>query len=48
MKFVVGYLVSQGILQSEANAWADDLHALGASGDYFFSLNEYIFTADKP
>jgi hypothetical protein len=40
--------VSQGIAQSEADAWADDLRALGSSGDYFFSLNEYIFTAAKP
>lgn len=48
MKFVVGYVVSQGIAQSEADAWADDLCTLGACGDYFFSLNEYIFTADKP
>jgi len=48
MKFVVGYVVSQGISQSEADAWADDLRALGSGGDYFFSLNEYIFTAAKP
>jgi len=48
MKFVVGYVVSQGIPQSEADAWADDLRALGASGDYFFSANEYLFIADKP
>jgi SAM-dependent methyltransferase len=48
MKFVIGYVVSQGITQSEADAWADDLRALGSSSDYFFSLNEYIFTADKP
>ena len=48
MKFVVGYIVSQGISQSEADAWADDLCALSSNGDYFFSANEYIFTADKP
>jgi hypothetical protein len=48
MKFVVGYVVSQGIAQSEADAWADDLRALGSRGDYFFSANEYIFTAAKP
>jgi hypothetical protein len=40
--------VPQGISQSEADAWAADLRTLGISGDYFFSLNEYIFTADKP
>ena len=48
MKFVVGYVVSQGVSQSEADAWADELRALGSSGDYFFSSNEYIFTAEKP
>jgi len=48
MKFVVGYVVSQGISQSEADAWAGDPRALGSSGDYFFNHNEYIFTADKP
>jgi len=47
MKFVDGYVVSQGVSQSEADAWADDLRALGSSGDYFSSSNEYIFTADK-
>jgi arsenite methyltransferase len=47
MKFVVGYVVSQGVSQDEADAWADDLRALGSRGTYFFSLNEYIFTADK-
>jgi len=40
--------VSQGISQSEVDAWAADLRAFGIRGDYFFSVNEYIFTADKP
>jgi SAM-dependent methyltransferase len=48
MKFVVGYVVSQGTSQGEADAWANDLRQLGATGHYFFSSNEYIFTADKP
>ena len=48
MQFVVGYVVSQGVSQGEVDAWADELIALGSSGDYFFSSNEYIFTADKP
>lgn len=45
--FIAGYVVSQGVSQSEADGWADDLRALGASGSYFCSWNEYIFTADK-
>jgi len=48
IKFVAGYVTSQGIPDSEATAWADDLRALGSSGAYFFSTNEYIFTATKP
>ena len=48
IKFVVGYLVSQGVSQTEVDAWADDLNALASSGRYFYSSNEYIFTADKP
>jgi ubiquinone/menaquinone biosynthesis C-methylase UbiE len=47
-KFIVGYVVSQGVTQSEADAWAEELPNLGSSGDYFFSSNEYIFTAQKP
>jgi SAM-dependent methyltransferase len=48
MKFVVSYVVSQGISQDEADAWADDLLSLGTAGEYFFSSNEYIFSAEKP
>jgi SAM-dependent methyltransferase len=48
MKFVVGYVISQGISQDEADAWADDLLSLDAAGEYFFSSNEYIFSAAKP
>jgi hypothetical protein len=48
IKFVAGYVTSQGIPESEATAWADDLRALGSRGEYFFSSNEYIFTGIKP
>jgi len=47
IKFVAGYVVSQGISQGEADAWVNDLRKLGAAGHYFFSSNEYIFTAEK-
>lgn len=46
-KFVAGYVVSQGVSQAEADAWAEELPNLGSSGDYFFSSNEYIFTAQR-
>jgi len=48
MKFVVGYVESQDVSASEASAWKEDLENLGASGDYFFSSNEYMFTGRKP
>jgi ubiquinone/menaquinone biosynthesis C-methylase UbiE len=37
-----------GITKDEAIAWADDLQKLADSGDYFFSLNRYLFVGEKP
>ena len=37
----------KGVSAAEAQAWAAELRALGASGDYFFSLNRYLFLAEK-
>jgi hypothetical protein len=48
MRFIVGYVESQGISASETSAWKEDLENLGAEGDYFFSSNEYIFVGRKP
>ena len=48
IKFIAGYVTSQGISEGEATAWADDLRELGLRGDYFFSSNEFIFTGIKP
>jgi arsenite methyltransferase len=42
--FVVG---RQGITPDEAEAWIRDLKQLGREGDYFFSLNRYLFLVDK-
>jgi SAM-dependent methyltransferase len=39
-KFVAG---RQGLTEADAQAWAQDLTALG--DDYFFSLNRYLFLA---
>jgi arsenite methyltransferase len=33
---------------AEVEAWAADLRALARAGDYFFSLNRYLFPAVKP
>jgi SAM-dependent methyltransferase len=43
-RFVPG---RRGVTQAEADAWADDLRALGARGEYFFSLNQYFFLARR-
>jgi arsenite methyltransferase len=47
IEFVKGYNVSQGMPPDEMEAWVDDLRALGAAGDYFFSSNEYIMMGIK-
>lgn len=38
----------QGITAEEAQDWADELRQFGAGGEYFFSLNRYLFLARKP
>jgi arsenite methyltransferase len=37
-----------GVADEEIDAWAADLRCLAAAGEYFFSLNRYIFIATKP
>ncbi len=36
-----------GITRDEAEEWAKDLRQAGKQGDYFFSLNRYLFIAQK-
>ncbi len=38
----------QDDVASEAQAWKDEQLALAESGDYFFSLNRYLFVAHRP
>ncbi len=38
----------KGVSEAEAQAWAAELRALGEKGEYFFSLNRYLFLAEKP
>jgi hypothetical protein len=37
-----------GVTKEEAEAWVDDLRKIGEKGEYFFSLNRYLFLAVKP
>ncbi len=36
-----------GVAQEEIEAWASDLRELARAGEYFFSLNRYVFLAVK-
>jgi SAM-dependent methyltransferase len=42
--FVVG---RQGITQESADAWIEDLRRLDETGGYFFSLDQFLFVAEK-
>ena len=42
--FVVG---RRGVSLEEANAWLAEFGELGKQGQFFFSLNRYLFVADK-
>jgi arsenite methyltransferase len=37
-----------GVTCAEAAAWSEELHRLGASEQYFFCVNQYLFLAAKP
>jgi SAM-dependent methyltransferase len=39
---------ASGVSEADIAEWAADLRALARSGDYFFSLNRYLFLARKP
>jgi hypothetical protein len=41
---IAGY-TRRRLPEGESAAWAQDLRALGASDEYFFSLNRYLFVA---
>jgi ubiquinone/menaquinone biosynthesis C-methylase UbiE len=43
--FVTG---RRGITREESLAWLEDLRQTGERGEYFFSLNQYLYLAMKP
>ena len=46
---IVPFVIRKGgVPKEEAKAWAEDLMTLGERGEYFFSLNRYVFLAKKP
>ncbi len=49
IEFVAAYVKDRhGLGEVEVSGWADDLRALGARNEYFFSLSRYVFLANKP
>jgi ubiquinone/menaquinone biosynthesis C-methylase UbiE len=38
----------QGVTEEEATAWMEDLRRTGERGEYFFSLNQYLYLVEKP
>ena len=40
--------LEHGLTRADADAWAADLRALGEAGEYFFSVNRYLFMVVKP
>lgn len=46
---MAAFAVDHGHMTKEdAKAWTDELAALGAKGAYFYSINRYMFLAEKP
>ena len=49
MSAMKGVAIEQGgIDEAVADAWIDDLHDRAEAGEYFFNLNQYLFTVEKP
>jgi len=47
-EIMTDFAVTQGRLtRDEADAWTQDLYRLGEEGQYFFSLNRYLFLAHR-
>ena len=51
-KGLLGFMASfavgrKGVSQEEADAWLAEFAELGRQGKFFFSLNRYLFVADK-
>lgn len=36
-----------GVTREDADRWGDDIRALGEAGDFFFSVNRYLFGATR-
>lgn len=45
---IAAFVASREGLAQEAVAWSEDLRRTAEAGEYFFSLNRYLFSAVKP
>jgi hypothetical protein len=49
LDIIVPFVIRHGGIEKEdAKAWAGELKELGDAGEYFFSLNRYLFVVRKP
>jgi ubiquinone/menaquinone biosynthesis C-methylase UbiE len=49
VRIVANFAVGrEGVTQEEADGWMAEQEKLGAEGRFFFSLNRYLFLAEKP
>jgi len=48
-RMMAAYVVGRcGVSSAEADAWLDEFRELGDRGEYFYSLNRYLFLAQRP
>ena len=48
IRVMASFAVGRGVSEEESRRWIEDFDALGERGDYFFSINRYLFVARKP
>ncbi len=47
-QIMAGFVHDRGVPRELVEAWTADLEQLGMRGEYFFSLNRYLFAARRP
>lgn len=48
IRVMASFAEEQGVPRSKTERWIAGMDTLGARGDYFFSLNRYLFVARRP
>ena len=47
-RLIASFVADRKGMAGEARLWLEDLRAVAGDGDYFFSLNRYLFLAVAP